>query len=594
VNFRKEAFPPPKRYETPAMIALSVAICILISVHLHDLLALFGWVTMMGIWGWFFAGPYSIRSEQRQAKASEYISAGTFIILSSAAAARLYQLAALPLGAFVDEIFTLNSSLLLLEKPIDVFGHTLVLSQAWGKDHPNLYLYFNLVVLKFLGVGYWTTKLLSVVPGVVACGVVFLIGQRLFGRQAALATGLLFAFAHWSIRLNRYGWDVSIMILAFATALWLGCLALQSGRPIYAYLSGIAAGLGLYSYLASRIVALSLVAFWVLEFMLHRDDGRTRRQAAAFTIGTAAAAYPFLNYYFLEPGGFWSRTSEVSVFGVDHPLATIGNNILRHALMFHWMGGTFARDNIPGLPMMDIVTGLVFLAGLIVLVRRVQTPIGRLLWCTLLLNLAAGVLSNSQEGAPYVYRTAAVIVPAFLIVGFGLEWLAGRIGQRWLWVVCSATIALNLYLYFGLEARNIAAMRVMAYEPRLIGLEISRDSSPVWLINPDVLRQTQTRPRPGEEYPGSNPAVLMPPALTRLAIINFSGRYDLARTVSQNLENPKDIHFIEAPALPGSPAKIIFKSDDNPVRQEVMKRGALLRDIPDVNGNQLLTVATLH
>ena len=588
-----EMSPPPKRYETFAIISLSAAICILISVRLHDLLAVAGWLTLMGLWGWRFATIRGTGVHTRPPKPAAGSLIYLLLVVFAAAAARLYQLTSLPLGAFVDEIFTLNSSLLLLEKPIDVFGHTLVFSQAWGKDHPNLYLYFNLAVLKLFGVGYWTTKLLSVIPGIIACGLVFLIAQRLFGRQVAFATALLFAFAHWSIRLNRYGWDVSIMILTFAAALWLASLALQSGRPLYAYLSGIAAGLGLYSYLAARIVALSLLAFWVLEFLLRRDRA-TRRQAAAFSIGAAAAAFPFLSYYFLEPGGFWSRSSEVSVFGVDHPFAAIANNILRHALMFHWTGGTFARDNVPGLPMMDVVTGLIFLAGLIVLIRRVQTPIERLLWCTLLLNFAAGVFSASQEGAPYVYRTASVIVPAFLIVGFGLEWLTEKIGSRGLWAACGVAIVLNLYLYFGMEARNIPAMRVMSYEPRLIGLEISRDLSPVWLVSPDVLRQTETRPRPGEQYAASNPAVLMPPALTRLAIIDFSGRYDLARTVAQNLEAPKDIHFIEASSMPKGPAEIIFKSDDDAVRQEIMKRGALLRDIPDATGNPLLTVAAIH
>ena len=40
-------------------------------------------------------------------------------------------------------------------------------------------------------------------------------------------------------------------------------------------------------------------------------------------------------------------------------------------------------------------------------------------------------------------------------------------------------------------------------------------------------------------------------------------------------------------------AKIIFKTDDDAVRQEIMKRGALLRDIPDATGNSLLTVAAI-
>ena len=129
------------------------------------------------------------------------------IVLAAGSAVRLYRLADFPLGPFVDEIFTLNSSLLLRESPVDPFGHTLAISETWGKDHPNLFLYFNLLILKIFGISYWSTKLLTVIPGVLACGAVFLIARQLFEKRIALATALLFASAHWSIRLNRYGWD---------------------------------------------------------------------------------------------------------------------------------------------------------------------------------------------------------------------------------------------------------------------------------------------------------------------------------------------------------------------------------------------------
>lgn len=591
----KPAIRSAGRYDIAAWTVLSAAICLLISSYLHRPIAGIAWLALMGLWAWQL-GRASTGSKALNGQ-PEYSGYGLLlIVMAGAAAVRVYQLTALPLGAFVDEIFTLNSSLLLLEKPVDLFGHTLALSPAWGKDHPNLYLYLNLLVLKGFGVSYGTTKLLSVIPGVIGCGAFVLLAQRLFSRQLALATGLLFAFGHWSIRLNRYGWDVSIMIVTFAVAMWLACLALESGRLDCAYFCGIAAGLGLYSYLAARIVVLSLAGFWILEVFIRRER-TVRRQAAAFMVGAGAAAYPFLNYYFLEPGGFWARTSEVSVFGTGRPVEAIANNIVRHALMLHWMGGTFARDNVPGLPMMDLLTGLVFIAGLILLVRRIKTPVGRLLWCALLLNFAGGVFSASQEGAPYVYRTSAVIVPALLIAGFGLEWLAARIGQRWLWAFLSVTIALNLYLYFGLEAKNVPAMRVMAYEPRLIGLEIARDSMPVWLIEPDVLRQSEVHARPDEKYAASNPAVLLAPDLARLAIVDFSGRYDLARSLSQNLDSPRDIRFIGARAVTNGgikgPARIIFKSGDAPVREAVSKQGMSLREIPNVNGEPLLIVATL-
>ena len=514
------------------------------------------------------------------------------IVFAAAAAVRLYRLTDFPLGAFVDEIFTLNSSLLLLETPFNPFGHTLLVSQAWGKDHANLFLYFNLLVLKIFGVSYWSTKLLSVIPGVAASVLVFLIARRIFDQPVALATSLLFAFAHWGVRLNRYGWDVSLMLATFAAAIWLLLIAMQTGRSRYFVFSGLAAGLSLYSYLGSRIVLFSLLVFLGLECVLRRDR-QTYRNAARFVIGAAAAALPFLSYYFSDPSALLSRTSEVSVFNSAEPFKTILMNIVRHALMFHWRGGTFARDNFPGLPMVDPITGVLLIVGLLVMWRS-RDMLARLVGCTFFLNFIGGVLSVSQEGPPYVYRTAAVIVPAFLLAGAGLQWVQQRLGTRWLMISTFLIVLLNVYLYFGLEAKNAAAMRVMAYEPRLIGLEIAREKDPVWLVSPGVLTQTEIQPKSGERYPEANPAVILPTMVRKLAIINFSGRYDIHRTVADNLAQPRDIHFVEAGNIPmRGPARIIFKSSDREMNQAVARPGVSLRYIPDMFGQPLFTVASL-
>lgn len=515
-----------------------------------------------------------------------------FIILAAASVVRLYRLNDLPLGAFVDEIFMLDSSLLLAETPFDPFGHTLLISQSWGQDHPNLFLYFNLLILKMAGVSYWTMKLLSVIPGVIAAGFVFLIMERLFEKRVAVAASLLFAFAHWPLRLSRYGWDVSIMLMAFAAAMWLLVLTTQTGRARYAVYAGIAASLSLYSYLGGRIVLLSLLTFLVLECALRRD-WQAYRDAAAFAAGAAASALPFLLYYVSSPAALWARTSEVSIFNNPHPLTVTLTNIARHALMFHWIGGKFARDNFPGLPMVDPLTGALLLGGLIVIIRR-GDKLATLLSCTFVLNLAGGFFSISQEGAPYVYRTAAVIIPVFLLVGIALQWVQNAIGTRVLVIATGAIVAINLYLYFPLEAKNAAAMRVMAYEPHLIGLEIARDNQPVWLVSPGVLTQTEVGARPGEQYPEANPAVILAPPLRKLAIIAFSGRYDMRQNMAANLATPRDVYFVEAKDLPvQGPAKIIFAAHDQKLNQVFGRSGVSIRHIPNIFGEPLFSVASL-
>ena len=117
-------------------------------------------------------------------------------------------LGSFPLGSYVDEVLTLNNSLGLLDRPSDLFGQTPLLWPGWVET-ANLYLYFDLLILKLFGVSYWSMKLLSVIPGIIACGAVFLISQLLFDRRVALWTALLFTFAHWPVRHQP---------------VWLGCL----------------------------------------------------------------------------------------------------------------------------------------------------------------------------------------------------------------------------------------------------------------------------------------------------------------------------------------------------------------------------------
>src|SRR3972149_7085429 len=95
------------------------------------------------------------------------------------------------------------------------------------------------------------------------------------------------------------------------------------------------------------------------------------------------------------------------------------------------------------------------------------------------------------------------MIPAFLIVGLGLQWLMPRVESRLTERLSHGkiealtgsamllTIILNLYLYFGLEPTNTAAMRVMAYEPRLIGFGIAPDNRPGFFVGRDILDTTQ-------------------------------------------------------------------------------------------------------
>ena len=600
-----------RAYQLAILLTVSGAIWLIIWNWLHTPWAPLPWLIGLALWAHYFWSHRDAMPSTAAAPVS--IPWGQLtIVLATGALMRLYKITELPLGPSSDEIFTLNNSLALLHRPFDLFGQTPLFTAGWVET-THLYLYFNLLILQIFGVSYWSMKLFSVIPGIVTCAIVFATARLLISPRAALATALLFCCAHWPVRLSRYGWDVSFMVMAYSLAIWLLLFAIRRCRPCFAYFAGVTAGLCLYSYLGARICLLSLLLWFACQIVRRREKWMSKL-ASAFVIGTTMAAFPLLFYYLAKPSAFWVRTSELNVFNSENPLWQIVSNGWRHGLMFFTFGGAYARDNFPGLPMLDPVSGILLIVGLAVCYReRNNYPVG-LIICGFMVNFAAGIFSISQEGAPYVYRIAAVCVPAFMIIGFAVQELFHRLEAKstesqpvkqflapLYGCILAAVIAVNGYYYFGLEAKNIAAMRVMAYEARLLGLEIARDRMPVVLLGRDMIEQPITRPSQLERFASANPPLILPAAMRFLAIVEFSGRFDRNRPLGDNLHHPENINFLDSNMLastnqpPSAPAKIIFRSQDTTLSDLVRTNypSATHRQIYNILGEPLFSVATL-
>src|SRR5262249_40578657 len=156
-------------------------------------------------------------------------------------------------------------------------------------------------------------------------------------------------------------------------------------------------GISLYSYLGARICVFSLVVYLFAEGCIHRER-KILRHGIAFVTGLSLVAFPLLCYYLAHPNVYGVRTDDLSVFNSADWAAIIADTLWRHALMFFIRGGVYARDNYPGLPMLDPLTALVFAAGLVTALKRVRDGEARLLLATLLINFAGGIFSVSQEG----------------------------------------------------------------------------------------------------------------------------------------------------------------------------------------------------
>jgi hypothetical protein len=88
--------------------------------------------------------------------------------------------------------------------------------------------------------------------------------------------------------------------------------------------------------------------------------------------------------------------------------------------MFNVAGDPIARYNLPGRPVFDAITGILFLLGLLIALRRWREPrnLFALIW--LPIGLLPSMLSDS---APSFLRASASLPVAFLFPALALEWL---------------------------------------------------------------------------------------------------------------------------------------------------------------------------
>src|SRR5436190_1114502 len=304
------------------------------------------------------------------ARARTWTGATLLAVTALAAVFRLHMLDTVPPGLYLDE--TLNAQHAIawrLSAHKAWFEGTPPIPGVWA-DVPNLYLAGVSGVLRLFGDGFLATRMTSVVPSLACVPLLYALARSVTGRrQALLAAGLL-AVSHWAARTGRDGtYEVAMTALQLAGLASLG-RALARDRLMWSALAGVLLGASIYTYTAARLV-LAQAGVWLgWELVASAERRRTLAHAGLCLAVALLCAAPYAVYLATRSAGdlgVLALTGPAAPHGV---LGTLAENVAAHLAMFNLRGGTYARDNLPGWPMLDPVTGLLFLAGLLVALRR--------------------------------------------------------------------------------------------------------------------------------------------------------------------------------------------------------------------------------
>ena len=333
-----------------------------------------------------------------------------------------------------------------------------VIDAPYGYANEPFTKYSASLLMYGIGQTDWALRAHQAFWGVLLVVMTLKWGSVAFNRNVGVAASALVAVSFWATMTSRFALNSNPAPALFTGAMWLLWVALfkeKVKRRLLAW-AGFALSLAasLVTYEASRGAWLALPILAVYLFAINRRE-RLPQFIIALILSTSLALPHLLN-----PAA-WGRTGTLSVtlnealMGNVMPLL---NNVNEAFGALFVEGDPFVVYNIPERPVLDGISGLVFVCGVLVCLWRWRQPA----YAFALLWFGAGFAPAAAIGA-FTMMLHAIIAQAvvMVLVALGANEIARRIKYGWwafaILVGFTAFINFNDYFYKWADALDTRA-----------------------------------------------------------------------------------------------------------------------------------------
>jgi hypothetical protein len=395
------------------------------------------------------------------------IALAVFLIIGTAFVLRLYRFAPppvlantitepltqLPPGLQLDEAYNELSALRFLRRPI------LVPHFAIDQGIAAAHIYFTALVMLFSGPIAEAGRIASMLAGLLSIAAGAWLVRELFRKKyvAAELTALQLivaaelAITYWFVHMSRFGLELIVVPLLTLIAFALFWRWLHRPSLKLSALAGALLGLSLYSYAAAYavpiVIALTFLGQWLFS---QRADRPPLKQIAAYGLTFALIVLPLILFAIDRPEAFGTHLETTAATSSTNIIDNIGATLAS----ISFKGDTFTSYNLPGRSLLDPLQSILFLAGLVICIRRVRQPefLFVLIWCSVMLLPA--IFSG---WTPAFNRMSGAVAGIVLLVSIGAIELyrffnrhrRGLIGAILIFTSLAYTTARTAYDYFS-------------------------------------------------------------------------------------------------------------------------------------------------
>lgn len=336
------------------------------------------------------------------------------MLLLLAAVLRFVNLATLPPGFSNAEISNIRITETVRQGRVEVFY------PLSGEGREGLYQSF-LAAATSTGGGLIGYRIFSVWIGMITLALVYALGRRLYGSLAGLAAVGLLAVGMYPIILSRIVAPETmlplfvtavLLALAYSLAVYGESSHFPTRTAAYAAL-GILLGLGFYLHPISIVVALMSMLFIVTVVFTRRTMSRRTLSYTWFAVVIMIViATPYVISSLQRP--------ELAAAGrllVDDPTKSLIDSLMSGLNGWFFVGDSNPQFNLPGRPLIDLVSGLLVIVGLVVALRGWRTSRYALLLMALVFLAPPALLA---PGSPNFLAFAPLVPLIALLFGLGV------------------------------------------------------------------------------------------------------------------------------------------------------------------------------
>jgi hypothetical protein len=360
---------------------------------------------------------------------------------------RFYRLDTVPsIGLFGDEAFNGNDAI----RTIRSNDFKLFYPENNGRE--PLFIWLTAAVHAILKPSVATLRLIPAIFGFLTifflpCCVIQL--DKLLSRNkksnqtkyiyiAAITSACFLAGSLWHINFSRIAFRAILDPFFAVVSILLLCTSIMKKENILlAIFTGFILGLGVYGYGSYKF----LLPIVTIILFIGVKRYKSFKPIIYILISSFVVMFPLLRMIFMEPEMYFSRLSQVSVFGLENPVAEFLISLKKLILMFFSQGDLNSRHNFNGLPQLHVVALFFLIVELLYLSLTtiftsmksktnklklspsyfIDSSTGLLifLWfCTMILPSAL-----TWEGQPHALRAIGAVVPVMMLCGLGVSFV---------------------------------------------------------------------------------------------------------------------------------------------------------------------------